>query len=152
MFLLSKDLQTAQLLLGNKKILRNYYFLLAYHVDQKPIFLNLHINSVIYSRFFLDHPTAFHDLSPLTLRKKIDYIFFPIFLTLQKKIQRSACLCKFSWEAPCPEIIFSTVLGPKFKLALSHADPELSNLPVFVSISNKVKLSWVGSCLLITTP
>lgn len=38
MFLLSKDLQTAQLLLGNKKILRNYYFLLAYHVDQKPIF------------------------------------------------------------------------------------------------------------------
>lgn len=60
MFWLSKDLQTAQLLLGNKKILRNYYFLLAYLADPKPIFLNLHISSVIYSRFFLGHPTNQH--------------------------------------------------------------------------------------------
>ena len=53
----SGDLQTAQLLLGN--VLKNCYhsFLLAHLMQTKSLVVYLYINSVIYPRFPLDHPT-----------------------------------------------------------------------------------------------
>jgi hypothetical protein len=54
---LSRDLQTTQLLLGN--ILKNCYhsFLLAHLMQTKSLVVYLYINSVIYPRFPLEHPT-----------------------------------------------------------------------------------------------
>jgi len=108
--------------------------------DQKPTFLkiNLHINSVVCSRFPLDHSVNQHDLSPLIKNSKYIFILFYF-----ERIQRSVCLCNLSWKGSCPEIsIPMSTPGPKF--ALSQADLELRNLPVFVSACLLIFLkSWL---------
>jgi len=77
LFLLSKDLQTAQFSIEKTSKEPPPLSANSSPAEQKPSFFNLHINSVIYSRFsFHFYESAFCDPSPLILRRQKAHISF----------------------------------------------------------------------------
>ena len=70
-------------------------------------------------------------LVPRFLERNINYIVFYLTNELRDHPAFVSTNNKFSWVGSCPEITIPTTCEPK--LALSQADPELRNLPAFVS-------------------